>query len=219
MPAEPPILDPHVHLWDHCRFTLPWVRGPLVQSYLIEDYLREGQGLGIVKSVYMEVAVTPSQRWQEVEWVLDLCRKEGPIAGAVIAGELQSPEFRQRLAKQANWAIKGVRQPLRGTPDALDVEFVRGVRWLGEVGMSFDLVGPLGVAMRLVDSCPKTQFILDHCGGVRLEQPDPSRVGARPGRHRGEAERRLQDLRASSDLEGWPMDDRSGPPDHPARRA
>ena len=40
---------------------------------------------------------------------------------------------------------------------------------LGEIGMSFDLClrpSELGDAVGLVDQCPDTRFIVDHCGNA-----------------------------------------------------
>ena len=45
--------------------------------------------------------------------------------------------------------------------------FIKDVRFLGEIGKSFDIcmrVGELVDAVSLVDQCPDTRFILDHCG-------------------------------------------------------
>jgi len=71
--------------------------------------------------------------------------------------------------------IKGVRQVLHGsgTPPGycLDDRFVRGVRLLGDLGLSFDLCmrpGELGDGARLIDACPGTKFILDHCGNAEV---------------------------------------------------
>ena len=59
-------------------------------------------------------------------------------------------------------------------PDAkpgrcLQEGFVRDVQYLGEIGMSFDLClrpSELGDAVSLVDQCPGTLFIVDHCGNA-----------------------------------------------------
>ena len=51
----------------------------------------------------------------------------------------------------------------------LQERFVRDVQYLGEIGMSFDLClrpSELGDAVGLVDQCPGTRFIVDHCGNA-----------------------------------------------------
>ncbi len=107
------IVDTHHHLWDLRRFRLPWLdgAGALNRSYLMDEYLRETDGLGVVKTVYMEVAVEPSQRVAEAEYVVDLCqRDDNPMAAAVIGGSPGSPEFRDYLSRfVGNPHIKGIR--------------------------------------------------------------------------------------------------------------
>ena len=75
--------------------------------------------------------------------------------------------------------IKGVRQVLHGsgTPPGycLDDRFKKGVRLLGDLGLSFDLCmrpGELGDGARLIDACPGTNFILDHCGNAAVFAAD-----------------------------------------------
>src|SRR5687767_15857548 len=91
-----PIIDTHQHLWDLSRFDLPWLSGggPLARSYLMEDYLREADGLNVVKTVYMEVDVVHEQRPAEAEFVIELCgRDDNPMAAAVIGGDPTQPGF------------------------------------------------------------------------------------------------------------------------------
>jgi L-fuconolactonase len=51
----------------------------------------------------------------------------------------------------------------------LDAALIKGLRLLGELGMSFDLLlgsYQLPAAVRLVDACRETRFVLNHCGNV-----------------------------------------------------
>jgi L-fuconolactonase len=185
MPGEFPIIDTHQHLWDLTRFRLPWVKGSLAldRSFLPGDYRREAEGLNIVQAVYMEVDVAPEQRVAEAEWVIDLCRRgEGPTVAAVISGDPDSPGFEPYIRRfAAESEIKGVRRVLHGgsTPPGhcLRPEFIWGIRLLGELGLSFDLcvrAAELPDAAKLVDQCPQTRFILDHCGNPNVQDPDRS---------------------------------------------
>ena len=70
------------------RFKLRWLKGApgLDRSFLMKDYRQATEGLNVVKSVYMEVDVEPSQQAAEADYVLDLIRKgETPLVAAVIA--------------------------------------------------------------------------------------------------------------------------------------
>ena len=170
-----PIVDTHQHLWDLQRFELPWLDGApaLAKDYLMDDYRQAAQGQKVAKTVYMEVDVSPHQQSAEVEYITTLCKDPAnPMAGAVIGGHPAAPSFADYIRAQSdNPFVKGVRQVLH-VPEAapghcLEADFIGGVRLLGELGLSFDLCfrpAELGDAIQLVDHCPATQFIVDHCG-------------------------------------------------------
>ena len=174
-----PIVDTHQHLWDLVQFALPWLEGegmePLRKDHLMSDYLAAAEGAGIARTVYMEVDVAAEQRIAEAEFVAGLCRADdNPMAGAVIGGSLGEEGFRVYIDRfKSNDFIKGVRQVLH-VPEAepgrcLQERFVQDVQYLGEIGMSFDLClrpSELGDAVGLVDQCPDTLFIVDHCGNA-----------------------------------------------------
>lgn len=184
-PDLPPIVDTHQHLWDLDRFSLPWHAvedvPPLRRSFVMSDYLQAVDGLNVVKTVYMEVDVSPEQRAAEADYVLDLCaRPENPMSGAVISARPGTADFEPYVRRHAaNPFIKGVRQVLhvQSTPPGycLSSEFVDGIQLLGELGLSFDLCmrpGELHDAVRLVDACPNTRFIVDHCGNLSVTSRD-----------------------------------------------
>ena len=175
-PGETPrIIDTHVHLWDLTRLQLPWIEknSPLARSYVIKDYQTAIDGLNVVKGVYMEVDVDVKQLNAEADYVLDICRQGNtPLVAAVIGGRPADDDFRKYIQRfRGNRFLKGVRQVLHN-PSAkagfcLTPAFVRGVQALGEAGLSFDLCmrpTEIGDAVKLVEACPDTRFILDHCG-------------------------------------------------------
>lgn len=170
-----PIIDTHQHLWDLSKFKLPWVDGvPAInRSYLQSDYAEATAGLHVVKAVYMEVDVDPAQQTAEARYIIDQCeRDDTPTVGAVISGRPASSEFAAYINQfKGNRYIKGVRQVLHGpeTPAGycLQPSFVKSIQLLGELGMSFDLClrpSELSDAVKLVDQCPQTRFVVDHCG-------------------------------------------------------
>ena len=183
--AALPIVDTHQHLWDLTKFELPWTKdkdvSSLARSFVSKDYLAAIAGSNVVKSVYMEVDVTPSQQSKEADYVIDICQKgETPMVAAVISGRPNSAEFKDYITKYAGSKyIKGVRQVLHSdaTPAGycLDPKFVAGIKLLGELGLSFDLcmrAGELLDGAKLVDQCPKTRFIVDHCGNMSVQSTD-----------------------------------------------
>jgi predicted TIM-barrel fold metal-dependent hydrolase len=179
-----PIIDTHQHLWDRKRFRLPWIQlgSVLDRNFLMAAYLKATAGLNVVKTVYMEVDVDPAQQDDEARYVLGIC-KEGktPMAAAVISGRPASDGFRKYItAYKDSKYIKGVRQVLHGGTPAgycLRPSFIKGIRLLGELGMSFDLClrpGELLDGAKLIDACPGTRFMLDHCGNADVQAKDRS---------------------------------------------
>lgn len=184
--AEPlPVIDTHQHLWDLEKFQLPWLSGDGVgvirKSFVMSDYLQATQGLNVVKAVYMEVDVAPEQQVAEAEYVLDLCRRDdNPTVAAVISGRPASTEFAAYIRRFASDPhLKGVRQVLHGasTPAGycLQPQFVKSVQLLGELGLRYDLClrpGELADGVKLVDQCPRTPFVVDHCGNLGVTNTD-----------------------------------------------
>jgi L-fuconolactonase len=178
-----PIIDTHQHLWDLKRFRLPWLKAgtPLARSHLLADYRKASAGQDIVGTVYMEVDVEPSQQQAEAEFVIETCRRRdsGMMAG-VVSGRPATGGFVDYIQQvKKNAAIKGVRQVLHGdsTPPGycLNKQFLLGVRALGELGLRFDICmrpTELPDAAKLVEACPETQFILDHCGNAPVHRAD-----------------------------------------------
>ena len=180
-----PIVDTHQHLWDLQRFTLPWLQGdgdhPLRRDFLMADYLAAAEGLNVTKTVYMEVNVRPDQQAQEAEYVLDLCRRDdNPMVAAVIGGSPQDAAFRQYIERFARSPeIKGVRTVLhdadRPRGMCLEPQFVENMKLLGKLGLSFDLcMRPAEIAdgAQLAEKCPRTRFIIDHCGNMPIHGAD-----------------------------------------------
>ena len=181
------IVDTHQHLWDLKKVHPPWLKpgGELTRDYVTGDYLEATRGLNVVKAVYMEVAVADEDLEKEAELVLELCRRDdNPTCAAVIGGRPAEDGFSRYITRyKGSPYIKGIRQIVRGGLEGLlsDDKFTAGVRLLGELGMSFDLcVDPklLGEGARLVDRCPDTRFILDHCGNADPNQFGPDAADA-----------------------------------------
>jgi L-fuconolactonase len=174
-----PIVDTHQHLWDLSRFKLPWLKegSELARSYITKDYLEAARGLNVAKTVYMEVDVDPKQQLAEADYVAEVCKDPKNLTvAAVISGRPASDGFREYITRfKGSKVVKGIRQVLHN-PDmkagyCLEPSFVKGIQLLGELGLSFDLCmrpGELGDGVKLVERCPGTRFIVDHCGNCDL---------------------------------------------------
>lgn len=180
-----PVCDTHLHLWDLKKFRLPWLSGDAVQpinrSFVMKDYLTATSGQNVAKAVYMEVNVAPAHQVKEAEFVLSLCeRDDNPMVGAVVGGAPQSADFKAYVEKFAdNPHLKGVRTVLhdadRPKGMCLQPTFVENMRLLGDHGLRYDLCmrpDELLDGAKLAEKCPKTQFVLDHCGNLSVQNQD-----------------------------------------------
>lgn len=174
-----PIIDTHQHLWDLRKFRLPWlVKGSaLDRSYVMADYLAATRGLNVVQAVYAEVDVDPKQQQEEADELVALCKKgDAPTKAAMISGRPADDGFARYVRPFAKSPyVKGLRQVLHGPGTragyCLDKKFVGGVQLLGELGLRFDLCmrhAELPDAVRLIDACKDTSFVLDHLGNPNL---------------------------------------------------
>ena len=179
-PPMMPLVDCHQHLWDLSKFKLAWVKAgdPLAVSHTPREYAEATKGLNIVKAVYMEVDVVEEQQQKEADYLIELIKsKAGPTVAAVVSGRPNKGEAFQRYVNQFKGSpyVKGLRQVVHTehTPPGYSTtkEFIAGVRYLGEIGLSWDICirpADLPDADRLVGECPNTRFILDHCGNAPI---------------------------------------------------
>ena len=101
------------------------------------------------------------------------------MGGAVLTARPADADFADYVSGfSGNPYIKGFRQVLQvlETPQGtcLSDAFIAGIRLLGDRGFLFDICirpGELADGASLVEQCPDTQFVVDHCGN-----PDPNVV-------------------------------------------
>ncbi|MEX2287432.1 MAG: amidohydrolase family protein [Planctomycetaceae bacterium] len=220
-----PIIDTHQHLWDLSKLKLSWLSGPdvktLNRSFVTADYLQATAGLNVVKAVYMEVDADPEFHEIEAEYVIDLCKRgDSPTVAAVISGRPNSPEFPRYITRYAdNPYIKGVRQILH-VPSAqrglcLEPRFVESVRLLGKLGLRFDLCmrpGEIVDGVKLVEKCPQTRFVVDHCGNMDVRSKDKAlretwMKGMREMAVRPNTVCKISGIIVTADKQNWKPDD------------
>lgn len=180
-----PIIDTHQHLWDLSKLQLNWMTPdlPLGQSFTPKEYAEAVAGLGVVKSIYMEVDVVERLQQAEADYVIGLCQaKSTTMVAAVVGGHPADPGFAKYVRQfEGSPYVKGIRQCIHvdSTPAGycLQPAFINGVRLLGSLGLRYDICirsGELADAAKLVDACPDTRFILDHCGNGPVQASDRS---------------------------------------------
>ncbi|MGL4420920.1 MAG: amidohydrolase family protein [Gemmataceae bacterium] len=174
-PPMLPVIDTHQHLWDLTKVRLSWLtKGSLHDApFTPTEYATATDGLNIVQAVYMEVDVVPEDKQAEADYLIDLCKsRKTPTRAAVLGGNLLAESFPKYVKQfQGSPFVKGIRQVLHAdsTPPGhcLQPAFIKQVQQLGELGLRFDLCirpAELPNYVKLVEACPGTQFVLDHCG-------------------------------------------------------
>ena len=167
-----PVIDAHVHFWQPAALRYPWLADEpaLGGAFLPSDYPPLASG-DVDAVVFVEANVAPGQSGDEVAWVNRLADTEPRLVGIVAFVDLLDGERRhaalERLARTQR--VVGVRHNIQHQAPgfALQPEFVRGVQAVGGPGLPFDLcitADQLGEATALVERCPDTSFVLDHCG-------------------------------------------------------
>ena len=166
------ILDTHLHLIDRTRLSYPWLAGlpPLDRDWDFASYCATAARLGITDVLHMEVDVAEADIDAETAWMAELMALPGsPLRGAISAARPESAGFAPWLERLDRRVVKGIRRVLHVVPDEVSQTplFRENIRRLGEAGLPFDicmLQRQLPLAAELVDACPDTTFVLDHCG-------------------------------------------------------
>jgi len=180
--AEPkpmlPVVDTHQHLWDFTKLKLTWLKlgeadNPLSANFTQVEYAAATKDLNVVKSVYMEVDVVPEDKRKEADYVVQICEAaKTTMRSAVIGGRPGEDGFAKYITPyKGHKFVKGVRQVL---PAGFDVTpaFTKSIQLLGDLGLSWDICVPpteLVSMSKLVEACPGTRFILDHCGNASVK--------------------------------------------------
>lgn len=166
------MIDTHQHLLYPSRFSYPWAADlPALQNaFELDRYHTEATDGSITGTLFMEVDVDESQSASEAQFFCELGDDPASkIIGVIAAARPEHSSFHSSLDAIAHPKLRGIRRVLHTQPDALSQtsQFRKNVEHLGERGLTFDLCvleRQLPVAIELVDACPNTQFILDHCG-------------------------------------------------------
>ena len=130
------VVDPHFHIWDLKKFRLPWLDGAgpvLNRTFTMEDYRGAIAGLGVEKSVYVEVSVSPEQREAEARFAIGACDGK-PTSAVVIGGAPGTDGFEayvRRVSEGGVSAWRARRSPRGRVKDAKVVEDIRllGGNW------------------------------------------------------------------------------------------
>lgn len=166
------IFDTHLHLVDRKRLTYPWLGDApaLDRDWSYADYEATARRIGITDVLHMEVDVAEADMEAETAFVAALMqRPDSLIRGAIAAARPEAADFAAWLERVDRDVVKGLRRVLHVVPDEVSQTalFRQNIARLGAAGLPFDIVmraRQLPLAQLLVDACPDTVFVLDHCG-------------------------------------------------------
>jgi L-fuconolactonase len=168
-------IDSHQHFWSYSAAEYPWIGDGmerLARDYLPVDLEAPAAAAGIGGTV----AVQARQTLEETRWLLDLAVHHSLIRGVVGWVDLRSPAVAGQLAEcVAQKKFVGVRHVVQDEPDPrflVGEEFIRGLKQLHPLGLTYDLLlypQQLPAAVELVASLPEQPFVLDHLAKPRIK--------------------------------------------------
>ena len=172
------VVDSHVHFWDPAVLHYPWVEGvPALHRAFLPRDLDSLSARTVDGVVFVEANVRDCEGTLEVEWVEQLRADQRRILGIVAYVDMLAEDERgaNLAALSKRRLVVGVRHNIQGHPEGycLQPAFVDGVKATAEHGLTFDLCvteDQLSDALRLVEQCPDTQFVLDHCGKPAIRE-------------------------------------------------
>jgi len=182
------MIDSHHHLWDLKAVEYPWLNAkgvkrffgdptPIQRNYLLDEFRLDAQKNGFGSSVHIQVGAKDGLA--EAKWVQSIsdANPDWPMV-QVIFCDLTSPDLETVLDSYLKLpSVRGVRQIIgrapeednkTGTNDLLNSEaLLRGLRSVGERGLSFDLQlipGLMEATSKILKDAPKTKVALCHAG-------------------------------------------------------
>ena len=188
MPAR--IVDTHHHLLELGAHCPAWLEAPpppdaiarvlgdiepIRRTYLVDDYLADMQGLGLEKSVCVELGGQDFA--EEAAWLQSLADAHGFPHGIVAGVALEDPGAGELLEEHGRLPnVRGVRQLLNAHPDPQltfsprdDLmradDWRRGFALLARHGLAFELqcfTHQLADAAALARAFPDVPIVLDH---------------------------------------------------------
>jgi L-fuconolactonase len=166
------LVDSHHHLWDTAalRYSLFETVKELNRPYRLADFDDEAELLEIGQSICVEAASAGADGRRETEWLMREIEGSPRVAALVAWAPLEQPDvgrYLDWLTSLRGKPIVGVRRAFESEPDDFPQQaaVIEGARLAGERGLVVDLVlfaRSLPATITLVESCPRTQFVLDH---------------------------------------------------------
>ncbi len=193
-----PILDTHVHFWDHevPGLSWPWLdkdfrsdrhawtearerRWPEAHDaaqYTTREFRAETAGVGVAGLVHAHSAVTEGDPSRETVWLDRMARADGWPLAIIGRGDLSSPDGPGLLRRHraASDRCRSVRD-MQG-PDGLDPDLCAPtLRLARELGFSIELrtePEDFATLAQLAERWPEVTFVLSHAALPRHRTPE-----------------------------------------------
>lgn len=168
-------IDSHQHFWKFDPDRHAWINGQmnvLKRNFMPRDLTTEMNKAGIDGCV----AVQADQSEEETDFLLALADEYDFIKGVVGWLDICADDFEERLNHYADYkALKGLRHIVQDEPDdyfLLRDNFLRGMKSLGEFGLTYDILiyaRHLPVAVEFASKFPDQKFVVDHIAKPEIQ--------------------------------------------------
>lgn len=181
-----PIVDTHLHLWDHGRLKYSAFEGsPLFrQNFHVEDYRRDLGPVAVEAMVFLECYADfgpeGGQYIEEIKFVEEEQKRDPGIRAIVPMAPLEwGPRVEPMLAEmqQNHPSVRGIRRIVEFDADpralTLSDDFIAGVNLLEKFDFHFEINvnhTQMDIVREFVKRIPNVPMILDHCGKPGIKE-------------------------------------------------
>ena len=170
------VVDAHVHFWNTTRLCYPWLDQErestlprIADSSRFARACAELDGAAkVLAAVVVQAECRPDQAFDELRLIRSERAAGAPAAAVVAHVPLERPAAASALERIATAPeVRGVRRNIQDEDSGFCRRLARGVALLADYGLSFDICArqhQLPEVIELVDSAPRTSFVLDHLG-------------------------------------------------------
>ncbi|MGJ4858233.1 amidohydrolase [Labrys sp. La1] len=175
-----PIIDTHLHVWDHTKLKYSAFEGsPLFsRNYHVEDYRRDLGSVEVEAMVFLECYADfwegGGQYLDEIRFVEEEARRDPGLRAIVPMAPLEWGRRAEPILaemKDKHPMVRGIRRIVEFDADpralTLSDNFVEGVNLLEKFGYHFEINvhhHQMDIVRDFVKRIPHVPMILDHCG-------------------------------------------------------
>jgi L-fuconolactonase len=220
-----PIIDTHLHVWDHARLKYSaFESSPLFsRNFHVEDYRRDLGAVEVEAMVFLECYADfwegGGQYIKEILFVEEEARRDPGIKAIVPMAPLEWGSKAEPILaemKEKHPMVRGIRRIPEFDADPrglmLSDGFIEGVSLLGKFGYHFEINvhhHQMDIVREFVKHIPDVPMILDHCGkpGIKEGAIAQFRDDVKDLARYPNLFIKLSDLPVEADLEHWTDND------------